>query len=60
MVTALNKGEVRGMIELSTTYGNAENMIWRLMDTVLIVNGINCYHSNKDIKAVANLFGVVV
>ena len=34
----------------STTYRNAETMIRRLMDSVMVVTGANYYHSNKDVK----------
>ena len=34
----------------STTYRNAENMIRRLISTVLTVTGTNYYHSNKDVR----------
>ena len=34
----------------STTYRNAENMVRRLIDTVLTVTGTNYYHSNKDVR----------
>lgn len=34
----------------STTYRNAENMVRRLVDTVLTVTDINYYHSNKDVR----------
>lgn len=34
----------------STTYRNAAAMARRLMDTILVVTGVNYYHSNKDVK----------
>ena len=33
-----------------TAYRNAENIIKRLMDMVLVVTGINYYHSNRDVR----------
>lgn len=34
----------------STTYRNAENMVRRLVDTVLTVTDVNYYHSNRDVR----------
>ena len=39
----------------STTYRNAENMIRRLISTVLTVTGTNYYHSNKDVREIGLL-----